>query len=292
MQANLDDNHLTIYAMEGLVDQENGHAEDLKDPKLKLILVPTSLSASEWNNNSSATTLQTHKKQHFSSKNAAPDLILLDPEVASTSPRRLWLSSGMRAVDHCVETMVNRDCSEDVFHHMEDALATLLRGLKNYREGESDGDRNELLDGIGQCHLGSRHAMIGLLLNNILVGPSHAIGHQLGSVCGVMHGVTSCIMLPPVLQHAYTKKQQQTAQDKVLLLWNETLQWNERVLADAVRRFVRMLDLPSTLKDAGVGVVKQEDFEKVAVQTLTDVLGARQGLNKEDVMEILEMARD
>ena len=95
MQADLDPENLTMEAMEGLVDQGKGHAEELKDPKLKLILVPTSISASEWNNNSSATNPQTHKKQHFSSKNAAPDLILLDPEVASTSPRKLWLSSGM-----------------------------------------------------------------------------------------------------------------------------------------------------------------------------------------------------
>jgi len=77
---------MTLENMEQLIDQTKGHAENLKDPEVRLIVVPTSLSASEWNHNSSATNTQTHKKQHFSSKNAAPDLILLDPEVASTSP--------------------------------------------------------------------------------------------------------------------------------------------------------------------------------------------------------------
>jgi alcohol dehydrogenase class IV len=289
MQANLDSKDLTAEAMEGLIDQHKGHAEDLKDPGLKLILVPTSLSASEWNNNSSATNPQS-KKQHFSSKGAAPDLILLDPKVASTSPRKLWLSSGMRAVDHCVETMVNEECNKDVFQHMEDALATLLRGLKEHREGETEEDRTELLDGISQCQLGSRNAMMGLLLNDIPMGASHAIGHQLGSVCGVMHGVTSCIMLSPVLRYTYTKtKQQREAQDQVLSVWNKTLRWEERSLADAVRSFVKMLDLPSTLKD--VGVQKQEDIEKIADQALTDVLGAKQGLSKDDVLEILNTAR-
>ena len=105
MHANLAADNLTVEAMEALVDQKKGRADGLKDPTTKLILVPTSLSASEWNNNSSATNPQTHKKQHFASEHAAPDLILLDPEVASTSPRKLWLSSGMRAVDHCVETV-------------------------------------------------------------------------------------------------------------------------------------------------------------------------------------------
>jgi alcohol dehydrogenase class IV len=105
MHTNLDPNNLTVEAMEAMVDQDRGSAAGLKDPNTRLILIPTSLSASEWNNNSSATNPQTQKKQHFASEHAAPDLILLDPEVASTSPRKLWLSSGMRAVDHCVETV-------------------------------------------------------------------------------------------------------------------------------------------------------------------------------------------
>lgn len=122
MHANLARESLTVEAMEALVDQEKGKADGLKDPVIKLIVVPTSLSASEWNANSSATNPRTHKKQHFESEHAAPNLILLDPEVAATSPRKLWLSSGMRAVDHCVETVCilsfpNKNCLENILTH-------------------------------------------------------------------------------------------------------------------------------------------------------------------------------
>lgn len=292
MQANLDAQNLTAEAMEALVDQQKGTVDNLKDPKTRLILIPTSLSASEWNNNSSATSPTTRKKQHFASPNAAPDLILLDPEVASTSPRKLWLSSGMRAVDHCVETMLNAQCKTDAFYHMEDALAVLLRGLSGYKDGESQGDHDELVDGITQCQLGSRNAMMGLLLWSIPMGPSHAIGHQLGSICGVMHGVTSCIMLAPVLRYTYERSEKQReAQKKVLDIWNKVQKTEEKNLADAVEDFVTMLQLPHTLKE--VGVVKDEDIEKVAESTLTDVFGAQEGLvgNKDQVLEILNMAR-
>lgn len=292
MQANLNPGDLTPEAMEALVDQEKGIADDLKDPEVRLVLVPTSLSASEWNDASSATNPTTHKKQHFASANAAPDLILLDPEVASTSPRNLWLSSGMRAVDHCVETMLNIECKTDTFHHMEDALAILLTGLKDYKEGESQGDHAELVDGISQCQLGSRNAMMGLLLWKIPMGPSHAIGHQLGSICGVMHGVTSCIMLAPVLRYTYERSQRQKeVQKKVLDIWNKVLKTAETSLADAVESFVKKLELPHTLQE--VGVVKEEDIAQVAESTLTDVFGAREGLveNKEQVLEILNLAR-
>ncbi|KAA8619047.1 EutG Alcohol dehydrogenase class IV [Pyrenophora tritici-repentis] len=291
MDANLTPDNLTVETMEGLVDQEKGCADNLNDPKIKLILVPTSLSASEWNNNSSATNPQTHKKQHFASEQAAPDLILLDREVASTSPRKLWLASGMRAVDHCVETMVNEKCKEEVFHHMEDALAVLLRGLKDYKNGESKDDHTKLLDGIEDCQIGSRNAMMGLLLWNVPMGLSHAIGHQLGSVCGVMHGVTSCIMLAPVLRYTASKSdRQKQIQERVLGIWNKVLKGEESSLADAVSNFVRFLELPSTLQEAGID--KKQDINKVAERTLTDVFGVMEGMGgKDDILAILDDAK-
>ncbi|RMZ71090.1 maleylacetate reductase [Pyrenophora seminiperda CCB06] len=291
MHTNLAPDNLTVEAMEALVNQDKGCADNLKDPKVKLILVPTSLSASEWNNNSSATNPHTHKKQHFASEQAAPDLILLDREVASTSPRTLWLASGMRAVDHCVETMVNEKCPEEAFRHMEDALAVLLRGLKDYKNGENEGNRDELLDGIGDCQIGSRNAMMGLLLWNVRMGLSHTIGHQLGSVCDVMHGVTSCIMLAPVLRYTASKSdRQKQIQERVLGIWNKVLKSEEPSLADAVSNFVKYLELPSTLKE--VGVEEQEVIDKVAEQTLTDVMWEMEAMGgKEDVLAILDTAK-
>lgn len=292
IQVNIDPQDLTPEAMEALVDQERGTVDNLRDPKVRLITIPTTLSASEWNNKSSATNPTTQKKQHFASANAAPDLILLDPQVASMTPRKLWLSSGMRAIDHCVETMVNKQCKTDTFHHMEDALAILLRGLKDYRDSENQGNHDELVDSISRCQVGSRNAMMGLLLWRIPMGPSHAIGHQLGSICGVMHGVTSCILLAPVLRYTYERSERQKeAQGKVLYIWNKVLKAEEKSLADAVENFVKLLELPHTLNE--VGVVNDEDIEKVAESTLTDVFGAQQGLveDKDQVLKILNFAR-
>ncbi|USP81971.1 uncharacterized protein yc1106_09245 [Curvularia clavata] len=291
MHANLAKDNLTVEAMEALVDQEKGKAEGLKNPTIRLIVVPTSLSASEWNANSSATNPQTHKKQHFESEYAAPDLILLDPEVAATSPGKLWLSSGMRAVDHCVETMLNEKCTEEIFYHMEDALGTLLKGLGDYREGKNNEKYSVILEGIANCQLGARNAMMGLIRWNIPMGLSHAIGHQLGSICGVMHGITSCIMLAPVLRYTASKSdKQKQVQQRILKIWNRALSTEETYLPDAVSNFVKYLGLPTTLKEAGVE--KQEDIDKVAESTMTDVFGAMEGMGgKDDVIAILDAAK-
>lgn len=281
--------------MEGLVDQEKGAAPEYalrRSEKLKLIVVPTSLSASEWNAISSSTNDQ-GKKQHFGSwEVGAPDLILLDPRVAASSPQRLWLSSGMRAVDHCVEIMCNDRSWEDdvkaVHVHTEKGLRCLLKGLKKYKEGKDRGDESGLLAGISECQYGAREAILGFIVYRVPVGPSHAIGHQLGSVAGVLHGETSCIMLAPVLR--YTKDRSSRAQAKVLEIFNDTLGWQEKEAADAVHRFVKILGLPTTLSE--VGVKTDEQVRKVAEKAMTDVWGGgKRQMEYDEILETLNMVR-
>jgi alcohol dehydrogenase class IV len=187
--------------------------------------------------------------------------------------------------------MVNHKCNEDVFRHTEDALAVLIKGLKDYKDGESAVNHAELLDGVSNCQVGSRNAMMGLLLWKVPMGPSHAIGHQLRSVCGVQHGVTSYIMLAPVLRYTTSKSdKQKQVQERVSGIWTKIVKCEEQSRADAVDKFVKIPELPSTLRE--VGVTKQEDIDKVAENTVTNVIGAMDGMGgKEDVLAILESAK-
>jgi len=106
--------------------------------KTRLILIPCSLSVSEYNPVSSATN-SSGEKQHFGTFGfdaGAPDLILLDPVVAATAPPdKLWLPSGVRAIDHCVETMWNSRVSDDNTQTSVDGLRALIRGLSEYKSG-------------------------------------------------------------------------------------------------------------------------------------------------------------
>lgn len=187
--------------------------------------------------------------------------------------------------------MLNEKCTEQIFYHMEDALGTLLKGLRDYKEGESNEKYSVILEGIANCQLGSRNAMMGLLRWDIPMGLSHAIGHQLGSICGVMHGITSCIMLAPALRYTASKSdKQKEVQQRVLKIWNRALYSEETNLSDAVCNFVKYLGLPSTLKEAGVE--KQDDIDKVVESTMTDVFGAMEGMGgKDDVVAIVNAAK-
>ncbi|KAK4497576.1 hypothetical protein PRZ48_012027 [Zasmidium cellare] len=77
---------------------------DIKKPRLPLICVPTSLSGGEYGPIAGATETKTLAKRAFDT-GVNPTLVIQDPELCKATPQSLWLSSGIRAVDHCVETV-------------------------------------------------------------------------------------------------------------------------------------------------------------------------------------------
>ncbi|KIW13362.1 hypothetical protein PV08_08550 [Exophiala spinifera] len=293
--------------MEALVDTQRGIADTKGGQPLvrrtcRLITVPTSLSASEWNAVSSAVNNQ-GKKQHFGLwEEGQPDLILMDPALASTSPERLWISSGVRCVDHCVELLCNPMSSEAGFEvvqlHAEDGLRRMITGLTEYKNAKntkpaSPADHEALLRAISECQYGSREAITGLLVWRVPMGPSHAIGHQLGSVAHVMHGITSCIMLAPVLRWQATHLSllhYRNAQARILGIFNEALDWQESSTANAIERFVMTLGLPTTLQE--VNVISDEQVEEIAEKTMSDVWGGgKRQMEFDDVKKVLNSAR-
>jgi len=278
----------TAEDMEALVDQTRG-VGFLKPATIRLMLLPTSLSAAEWNATGSCTN-SSGKKQHFGLGNhltGAANLLLWDPELASTAPETLWLSSGVRCIDHCVETMAHKDCTPEASKDAEAGLADMIKGLQKYHEGKGT-DRTEFLRGISASQKGSREAIKGLIVRRSPFGPSHAIGHQLGSVAGVMHGHTSCVILGSVLKFSKSKTQQ--AQARILEIFNETLGWQETEAADAFVKFVKTLGLPTTLRE--VGLTDDGMIRKVAEKTMTDIWGGREAqISVDEVMQILDMAR-
>lgn len=168
--------------MEELIDQSHGlaGADRIQAPTTKLICVPTSLSAGEWNAYGSGTNSK-GKKQHFMHPNGAPSLLLLDPRIASTTPSHLWLASGVRAIDHFVESLCNPMCTEEAAEHIKKGLPILVKGLAEYNAGREDADEDELLKGITESQHGARDALIAFMRWKLVSGPSHAIGHQLVS---------------------------------------------------------------------------------------------------------------
>lgn len=263
----------------------------LKPPTLKLIVVPTTLSAAEYNVSSGATHPETRKKVLFTHPNCAPNCVILDPELSTTTPQRLWLGTGMRAIDHCVEALCTDLATSMVEASAKEGLLNLVSGLLT-----SSAD-NMNVKARGKCQFGAWRAMEAVH-QRVPLGASHAIGHHLGSVGGVPHGETSCVMLPAVMK--YNRSVNGARQEKVAeILWTVAGEAFERAgltygradAGDLIKALVKALGLPTTLRE--VGVTDESQLDRIAEHTLTDVwakTNPRSLDSKEQVREILRMA--
>ncbi|KAF8529556.1 hypothetical protein BU17DRAFT_36523 [Hysterangium stoloniferum] len=262
-----------------------------RHPTVKLIAVPTTLSAAEYSPIAGITDPVTHHKNPITHPDLAATCVILDPALCTLTPPRLWLSSGMRSVDHCIEGMCSPRCTPEIEKVAEDGLRLLIRGLLDCRNNRDD------VEGYSQCQLGVWKSMYAAH-EKIPFGASHAIGHHLGSVGHVAHGDTSCIMLHSVLK--YNKPVNGRVQAKIAKIFWEVsggdfeaagLKRDTADAGDLVKAYVKVLGLPTSLGE--VDVTKEEQLDQIASNTLTDLwikTNPREISSKEQVREILEIS--
>ena len=100
----------TIDAMEpfraGIDGSQSAAIAPPVDP-IRMLAVSTTLSASEFTRNAGVTLSATNSKQSFSHRMMAPRSIILDPAATLDTPDWLLFCTGIRAVDHAVESYCN-----------------------------------------------------------------------------------------------------------------------------------------------------------------------------------------
>lgn len=273
-----------------LADRDSPGYASLKPPTIKTISVPTSLSGGEYTSFAGATNDRTFNKVLFAPPVQNPGMVVLDPEVAATTPSRLFLGSGVRAVDHCVETVCSLDSNEKGDQTAIRGLRLLVPALLAYHKEPSN------LAAIHDAQLGAAEAVkTGVYVPN--KGGSHAIGHMLGPL-GVAHGETSGILLPAVcrfnaLKGANTQQQERLA--TILLQISEVqslVSGSQKDLASIIDALVQALGLPRTLKQVGIS---RDVFSTLAENTLSDMWAKTNPVplvRKEQVLDILEMVAE
>lgn len=246
-------------------------------PSIRQIAVPTTLSAGEFNKTAGGTDPVRQVKAAYIHPLLVPQTVILDPALTCHTPEWLWLSTGVRAVDHAVEDICSIKPHPYVDGTAAHALTLLDRGLRRSKENPDD------LDARLDCMTGAWMSMIGAMAG-VVKGASHGIGHMLGGTAHVPHGYTSCIMLPHVLR--YNKQVNAAQQAKVSAAFGRP---NDDA-ADAVADLVAALGLPRRLRDADV---KREQFREIAENSMHDryiPANPRKISGPDDVIEILEMA--
>jgi maleylacetate reductase len=244
---------------------------------VRMIAVSTTLSASEFTPLAGVMDTRTSSKQSFSHRLFAPRTVILDPEATLDTPLWLLLCTGIRSVDHAVESYCSKLANPATEALSLQGLRLLSRALPAVKAAPTDlKPRLEAQFGMWQA-IAASTAGAGS-------GASHGIGYALGATYGVAHGHTSCVMLPAVLRwNAKINGERQSA-------LSEAMGAPGRAAGDLVAELVAKLDQPGTLRAVGI---KREDLDELARRSLgykPVQVNPRPIKTVEDVREILELA--
>jgi maleylacetate reductase len=224
---------------------------------LPQIAVPTTLSAGQHTATVAFIDPDTHAKRIYFHPFLLPDNVFLDPEVTIATPDTLWASSGIKALDHAVEKFYGVPP-----HPIIDALAIAAAPVL-FRELPLSLDRED--ERFLQYRLNVLIAAWTTLFGSIgyfKSGLSHTLGRQLGAICGVAHGFTSCITLPAVI--AFNAE---AAADRLQALAQACSGGTAQSFGGDVRRLVQSMGLPTRLSEVDADRGK---LRKVAEQAMKD----------------------
>ncbi|HVH63455.1 MAG TPA: iron-containing alcohol dehydrogenase [Candidatus Dormibacteraeota bacterium] len=234
-------NHASDAKVDGIVSYGGGSAIDaakivsVRLGALPHIAVPTTLSVAELAAGAGYTN-EAGDKSGARDPRQLVSAVIYDASLTLATPIQLWLSTGIRALDHAVEGFL-----ADGEHPFNDVMALeairrLFDSLPRAKEVPHDPDvrtENQLA------------AWFSFTLPEAsAAGLSHTMGKQIGARHGIPHGVTSCLLLPHVLRYLATRMPARVA------ILSEVMGGDA---AGCVQDLIRRLGLPQHIATYGIG---------------------------------------
>lgn len=243
-----------IDSVDGIetVRTRKGKAPAMTAPTVRQISVPTTIAGGEFSAAAGVTNQRTRVKEMLRHDLTIPRAVILDPAITVHTPLWLWLSTGIRAVDHCVEGLCSLEAHPYADAQALKGLSMLAQGLPRVKANPDD------LDARMDCQIGTWLSM-GPSAAGVPMGASHGIGYVLGAAFDVPHGYTSCVMLPSVMRWNKPVNAERQA------LVSAAMGHPGKDAADLLDDFIRGLGMPRSLQDVRVG---PEHFDAIAEQAM------------------------
>lgn len=266
----------------------------LKQSLKPLFVVPTTAgTGSEVTSVAVIHDVENERKIAFGSHFLFPDVAVLDPRMTLSLPPGITAMTAMDAMTHACEAAIGmaKNPISDAYAH--GAIEKVSQNLMTVMEDPGDLD--------ARMELAQAATMAGIAFSNSLVGVVHALGHSVGAICHLPHGMCMSIFLPTVLEYNLDTCRQEIAELLLPLVGAESFaqvpaaQQAENSIA-AIRNVRDQLfqhcQLPRTLQESGK--VTKDQFEAIARTALNDgsmIFNAKEA-DFDDLMMLLEKAWD
>lgn len=166
----------------------------LKRPLKPLFVVPTTAgTGSEVTMVAVISDSESGSKLPFTSYFLLPNAAVLDPRMTLTLPPSITAATAMDAMTHAIEayTCLAKNPLSDAY--AAQAIRKISENLLHVMDNPADAD--------ARLELALAATMAGIAFSNSMVGLVHALGHALGALCHVPHGICMNIFLPYVLEY-------------------------------------------------------------------------------------------
>ena len=259
----------------------------LEKRALTHIAIPTTLSAGEYTHSAGVTDESTRIKSGLTDARLQARLVINDPALTLETPPWLWAASGIRALDHAVES------SYAIRHHpLSDALASkAIALLALHLPASLETHGAEQMAHRGWCQTAAWFSMFGAM--NTRFGLSHLLGHQIGPRWNVPHGVTSCITLPHAMRFMAGVAPERfgaIAEGFGIPFDLRRPQDAAMACADRTAQFIARFDVPRTLGQAGVPREETGEIVGTVLHELERMGVVDRPLTQADIIGLLEAA--
>ena len=170
------------------------------------VAIPTTAGAgSETTVAAVITDSKTHRKAAINDPFLIPKYAVLDPELTVGLPPYTTATTGMDALAHAVEAYTNKTYNTKLENKLAKEAVKLIHD--NILPAFEDGSNLEARQNMQR---GAFYA--GRAFTRGCVGYVHAIGHTLGGLYGVAHGLAMAVLLPHVMREFGASAHQRLAE--------------------------------------------------------------------------------
>ena len=267
-------------------------AHNLKKPLRPFLVVPTtSGTGSEVTLAAVISDTEKNVKLPFLSYFLMPNAAVLDPRMTVTLPRHLTAMTAMDALTHAIEAWTSLAANP-----LSDAFAgTAIRKISGHLSRVLENPE----DVEARLQLAEGSTLAGIAFSNAMVGLVHAMGHALGAVSHLPHGLCMNLFLPYILEYNLETNANRVGELLLPLAGPDVHYTTPATLRpQRVIDWIRLLrdelhdrcNLPRTLSETGK--VRREDFERIAEIAINDgsILFNPREADREDIVGILQRA--
>ncbi|UOH75702.1 iron-containing alcohol dehydrogenase [Acinetobacter schindleri] len=267
-------------------------AHNLPKPLKPFFVIPTtSGTGSEVTMVAVVSDTEKNLKMPFASYYLMPHAAILDPRMTQTLPPHLTAMTAMDAMTHAVEAYTCMAANPISDAYATAAVKKVSENLFKVLDNPSDAQ--------GRLELAQASTMAGIAFSNSMVGLVHSLGHALGAVAHLPHGLCMNLFLPYVLE--YNKEVNGGKIAELLLplagpdIYAQTpghLRADKAIATiQAMRdRIYALTKLPRTLSETGK--VSEAQLDEVAEKALNDgsIIYNPKEATLEDLKTILKKA--